>query len=176
MREEQLGVKFRRQHPIGPWVVDFYSWEAGLVVEVDGDSHFTPQAREYDAARTESLEALGLRVVRITNDDVFRRREAVLLHILEAAQEAVPSEDHYRQWRRGATLKTGDVVFFGRDLQAAEITAVESLEAWEEVYDLEVEGVHSFLTEVCAVHDCSVPARTPENPQRGGSRFQRQRR
>jgi very-short-patch-repair endonuclease len=64
LRRQQLGVKFRRQHPIGPYIADFYSWEAGLVVEVDGDTHFTPEMQEYDAIRTQYLESLGLQVLR----------------------------------------------------------------------------------------------------------------
>ncbi|MBC7264043.1 MAG: DUF559 domain-containing protein [Chloroflexi bacterium] len=164
LRGKQLGVKFRRQHPIGPYIVDFYSWEAGLVVEVDGDSHFAPESQEYDAARTEYLEALGLNIMRVTNEDVLHHREAVLECILEATQEAAPSEDHYRQWRRAVTLKVGDIVFAlpdvgesqgGVNLQPAGITSIECVESEEEVYDLEVEGAHTFLTDVCAVHNCS---------------------
>ena len=154
LRRTSLGVKFRRQHPIGPWIADFYSWEAGLVVEVDGDSHFTPEAISRDAERTEYLEALGLRVLRVTNEDVFRRREAVVQHILEALLEALPSDDHYRQWRCATTLKAGDVVFFARDLEPVEISVIEQAQTGATVYGLELERACSFVTTVCAVHGC----------------------
>jgi very-short-patch-repair endonuclease len=77
------GLKFRRQHAIGPYVADFYCHEASLVVELDGMSH--DGRAEADAQRTRYLESLGLRVVRISNDDVLRDREAVAIAILRAA-------------------------------------------------------------------------------------------
>ncbi len=55
---------------------------------------------------------------------------------------------------RAATLKVGDIVFFGTSKRPVEITAIEQVETEEEVYDLQVEGAHSFLTQVCAVRTC----------------------
>lgn len=66
-----LPHKFRRQRPFGRFIVDFYCAELKLVIEVDGDSHFTEQGMAYDAERTRFLESLGLRVVRFTNAEVF---------------------------------------------------------------------------------------------------------
>jgi very-short-patch-repair endonuclease len=80
LRNGQIGgLKFRRQHPIGAYVVDFYCHSAGLVVEVDGMSHDNKMTR--DAARSEYLEAQGLRVVRVTNEDVMRDLDAVTREI-----------------------------------------------------------------------------------------------
>jgi very-short-patch-repair endonuclease len=79
LRDSQLeGLKFRRQHPLGRFIVDFYCAEKKLVIEVDGDTHFTPEQMEYDAARTEWLEEQGLRVARVTNDEVMENLDAVL--------------------------------------------------------------------------------------------------
>ena len=72
-----------RQKPLGNYIVDFYCSEKLLVVEVDGDSHFTNDAQEYDARRTEFLNGYGLKVVRFTNDDVTQRFEAVCAKIEE---------------------------------------------------------------------------------------------
>ena len=63
------GRKFRRQHPIGPYIVDFYCHEVGLVVELDGRSH--DAQIDYDAARTAWLESEGYRVVRFANAQVM---------------------------------------------------------------------------------------------------------
>jgi len=63
------GLKFRRQHPIGPYVVDFYCHDVQLVVEVDGASHEDRLA--HDRKRTAYLEQQGLRVFRVTNQDVL---------------------------------------------------------------------------------------------------------
>ncbi len=72
------GFKFRRQHPIGRYIVDFYSQSAKLVVEVDGDSHVGLAAEARDAGRTAWLLEQGYRVVRFTNEDVVKRFDAVL--------------------------------------------------------------------------------------------------
>ncbi|HEB64244.1 MAG TPA: DUF559 domain-containing protein, partial [Chloroflexi bacterium] len=86
LRRRQLGVKFRRQHAIDRFIVDFYSAEARLVVEVDGPVH--QYRREEDAIRQEFLESQGLRVLRFTNEEVLTQIEAVLERIHEAVQAA----------------------------------------------------------------------------------------
>src|SRR4051794_22135472 len=69
VRGKQLyGHKFRRQHPIGRFIADFYCAEARLVIELDGESHAAQQ--EYDAIRTAYLQAQGYRVIRFTNQAV----------------------------------------------------------------------------------------------------------
>lgn len=67
--------KFLRQKPIDNYIADFYCSELRLVIEIDGDSHAV--AIEYDAVRTKVLEALGLIVVRYTNDEVLRSIQGV---------------------------------------------------------------------------------------------------
>jgi very-short-patch-repair endonuclease len=85
LRGKNLGrFKFRRQHAIEPYIVDFYCAAAELVIELDGESHEGRQ--EYDAERSEFLRDLGLRVVRFTNDDVLTNLEGVADAILAAAQ------------------------------------------------------------------------------------------
>jgi very-short-patch-repair endonuclease len=72
LRDRRLaGVKFRRQHPIGPYVVDFYCVSRGLVVELDGQSH--ADAGREDQIRQNYLESVvGLRVFRVAHDNVVR--------------------------------------------------------------------------------------------------------
>jgi very-short-patch-repair endonuclease len=84
LRGGQLaGLKFRRQHPIGPYIADFYCHSASLVVELDGMSHDT--TREYDQRRDEYLKRQGLTVLRILNDEVMSDLDAVAMAILAAA-------------------------------------------------------------------------------------------
>ena len=78
LRDRRLGVKFRRQQPVGPYVVDFLSIEAALVVELDGSQHHA----DLDADRTRFLERRGHRVLRFWNHDVLVHTEAVLEQIL----------------------------------------------------------------------------------------------
>ncbi len=86
LRDRRLGgFKFRRQYPMGRFIVDFYCAACKVVVEVDGDSH--AEQLQYDAARTESLQAHGCRVIRFTNREVGNQLAAVLEAILEECQK-----------------------------------------------------------------------------------------
>jgi very-short-patch-repair endonuclease len=73
-----LGCKFRRQHSVGAFVIDFYSPEIRLAIELDGDGHFREGAREYDQQRTQFIERFGIRVMRILNSDVYENLGGVL--------------------------------------------------------------------------------------------------
>ena len=73
-----MNLKFRRQHVIAPYIVDFYCHELDLVIELDGSQHGIDDAIEYDAERTKFLEALDLKVVRYWNHDVLGRTDVVL--------------------------------------------------------------------------------------------------
>ncbi len=77
--------KFRvlRQRPIDNFIVDFYCAELRLVIEVDGDSHFTMEGKAHDLERTQILEAYGLKVVRFSNDEVLNNFEGVYMRIEE---------------------------------------------------------------------------------------------
>ena len=81
LRRQQLGVTFRRQHVIGPFVVDFCCLTARLIVELDGSIHDLENMREQDAWRTKYLEERGFTVIRFTNDDVLTQSEAVIAAI-----------------------------------------------------------------------------------------------
>ncbi len=73
-----LGCKFRRQYSVGTYMLDFYSPEVKLAIELDGDSHFQPGAREYDARRQDFIESFGIHVVRVLNCDVYENLDGVL--------------------------------------------------------------------------------------------------
>jgi hypothetical protein len=77
-------MKFRRQHPLGPYVLDFVCLEAGLVVELDGGQHAEPKAVVYDQRRTCFLESQGFRVVRFWNNDVMSNLEGVLQTLFDS--------------------------------------------------------------------------------------------
>ena len=73
------GLKFRRQHPIGPYVADFCCPQEKLIIELDGDSHI--YTTDKDNARTEYLNQQGYRVIRFLNEDVLHHVEPVLVAI-----------------------------------------------------------------------------------------------
>lgn len=66
-----------RQRPIAWFIVDFYCPALKWVIEVDGDSHFTPEGQRYDQERSRVLESYGLKIIRFTNDQVMNEFEAV---------------------------------------------------------------------------------------------------
>jgi very-short-patch-repair endonuclease len=76
-----LPIRFTRQKPLGEYIADFYCAGEMLVIEVDGDSHFTNAGERYDAYRTGELEAKGVRVLRFTNLEVMQQFEAVCQRI-----------------------------------------------------------------------------------------------
>ena len=86
LRNRRTGFKFRRQHPVERFIVDFYCADAKLLIEVDGESHLKLAQEEYDKARTEYLEELGYKVIRFTNNDVRYNIDAVAGETLQAIE------------------------------------------------------------------------------------------
>jgi very-short-patch-repair endonuclease len=79
LRAEQLpGLHIRRQHPLGPFVVDFYHAPSRTVIEIDGDVHALPERVIHDRRRALWLMEHGYRILRFTNEDVLKRLEGVL--------------------------------------------------------------------------------------------------
>ncbi len=81
LRRRQLGVRFRRQEPIGPYIADFVCRASRLVVELDGWAH---EDLERDLDRDAAMESRGYTVLRFTNDDVYQDVDAVLDAIADA--------------------------------------------------------------------------------------------
>ena len=93
LRSRQInGAKFRRQHPIGPYVVDFCCLENKLIVELDGGQHV--EQKEADRVRTEALQAVGFRVLRFWNDEVLTKMEEVLEEIVRHLDSAKSLDPH----------------------------------------------------------------------------------
>ncbi|MBS1592534.1 MAG: leucine--tRNA ligase [Bacteroidetes bacterium] len=84
LRNNQLDVKFRRQHPIENFIVDFVCLQKRLIIEVDGGYHNIPEQKELDEVRTIELENIGFTVIRFTNEEVIHSTDAVLNKIKKA--------------------------------------------------------------------------------------------
>ena len=78
------GLRFRRQHPIGPYVVDFYCAQHRLAVEVDGEVHATERGQERDAERDQWIESSGVLIIRIPSVVVLTDMDEALRRIAEA--------------------------------------------------------------------------------------------
>ena len=92
------GCKFRRQHPLGPFIVDFCCPSRRLIIELDGDIH--EEQQEQDAARTRHLEAFGYRVLRFDNLDIANRMD----HVLETIATTLQTDNSSplsQDWERG---------------------------------------------------------------------------
>jgi len=82
-----LGMKFRRQHPIGKFVVDFYCQQSRLVVELDGGVHAQPSQMRKDSTKDAYLKRLGIRVLRLPNGMVLEDPEMFCRKVYDAATE-----------------------------------------------------------------------------------------
>jgi cyclase len=91
LRLKQLGVKFRRQHPINIYIADFYCHEKKLVIEVDGDYHLISDQKEYDELRTEDLKEYGIEVIRFNNEEVLNEIDKVVKKIKEVIARRAPA-------------------------------------------------------------------------------------
>src|SRR6187200_3119501 len=81
------GLRFRRQHPIGHYIADFFCHKAKLVVEIDGSIHTRPDIKEKDDIRQKELENLGYFTIRFTNEQVMKDIEVVIKTITEKTVE-----------------------------------------------------------------------------------------
>src|ERR1700691_3376402 len=80
------GIKFRRQQPIGKYIVDFFCPASKLIVELDGSQHHLAETAAYDQERTRWLEEHGYHVLRFQNADVIKQRDVVFDSILAVAK------------------------------------------------------------------------------------------
>ena len=83
-------VKFRRQHPVDIFVLDFYCHELNLAIEVDGEIHLSAEVREYDEGRSYELENFGIKILRFTNKQIFENLDEVQTSILMTINDITP--------------------------------------------------------------------------------------
>jgi very-short-patch-repair endonuclease len=90
IRNDQLGVNFRRQHAVGNYIPDFVCIEKKLIIELDGSQHL--EQEEYDEERTKYLNSLGYKVTRFWNNDVTNNIDGVILAIIYAMENETTKE------------------------------------------------------------------------------------
>jgi very-short-patch-repair endonuclease len=88
-RDQFQGLRFRRQHPIGPYIADFVCAKLKLVIEVDGETHHTPEQLVHDARQRDYMESRGWREMRVTNQDVYDDLDNVLESIWRETRRGV---------------------------------------------------------------------------------------
>lgn len=83
LKNEQLGVIFRRQFGIGPYITDFYCHKYKLIIELDGSQHYYEKGIEYDTVRDNYLKSLDYTVLRFSNNEVLQSIDGVIMKIKE---------------------------------------------------------------------------------------------
>ena len=88
LKNSRFGYKFRRQHSIGGYIVDFYCPSKKLVIEIDGSQHL--KNKEYDKVRSDYFEGLGIKIIRFTNKEVSTETESVVSKIRKVFVSSPP--------------------------------------------------------------------------------------
>lgn len=81
LRNKQMGIKFRRQHGIGHYIADFYCPELKMVIEIDGESHFSEESKDSDKIRDDFMLSLGIKTIRLKNNDIMKNIDGVYQYI-----------------------------------------------------------------------------------------------
>ena len=97
LSRQVLGLKFRRQHPLGSYFADFACIEIGLIVELDGGHHGEALAVAYDRKRSADLALMGYQVLRFWDNEVLTQTDAVLEKISQAAHTLTPTLSRKRE-------------------------------------------------------------------------------
>ena len=117
LRRKQLNnLKFRRQHPIGDYIADFYCPEKNLVIELDGSIHDNKEQKEHDQLRDAIMQQHNITVIRFTNDDVFEKTENILQTIIDVSNKPPRST----KWRGVGGEETCLQKYFGTDEEIME--------------------------------------------------------
>lgn len=90
LRQNQLGEKFRRQHPVKDFIVDFYCHKQKLIIEVDGSIHRIPEVADLDKGREFELKELVLKIIRFTNEEIFNNLNDVIRQIKDEINPPTP--------------------------------------------------------------------------------------
>ncbi len=85
--KQVLGLRFRRQHPVSKYIVDFYCHSAKLVIELDGKIHLAK--KEQDKERTKEIEELGLLIIRFQNEEVEKKIDEVVVKVKDKVKEII---------------------------------------------------------------------------------------
>jgi very-short-patch-repair endonuclease len=94
LRGKQLdGFRFRKQHPLGCYILDFYCPAVKLAIELDGGQHNSPEGQRRDLDRTEYLQTEGIRVLRFWNNEVQNNLDGTLQQVKKALHEYSPPDD-----------------------------------------------------------------------------------
>lgn len=87
-----LGLRFKPQHPVDVYIVDFYCRKLKLIIEIDGGVHLKTDQKEYDSGRTHELNSLGIEVLRFTNEQIISSLEKVIEEIMKVCNQCISNQ------------------------------------------------------------------------------------
>jgi adenine-specific DNA-methyltransferase len=154
LRKKQLGTRFRRQHPMGPFILDFYAPEVRLAIEVDGAVHDLAEQKDYDNFRQKLIEQHNTEFMRFRNSELENSPEAVALQVAAKVTERRSQFDHKVQWIPAGELQPGMSVFACGQKDVHIVKRIRPISTTEMVYNLRVAEDNSYVTETCTVHNC----------------------
>ncbi|MGO9569972.1 MAG: DUF559 domain-containing protein [Desulfomonilaceae bacterium] len=154
LRKKQLGARFRRQHPMGPFILDFYAPEVRLAIEVDGAVHDFAEQKEYDNFRQKLIEQHNTEFMRFRNSELEDAPEAVAVQVEAKVTERRSQFDHKVQWVPAGELRPGMSVFACGQRDVLIVKGIRRFSTTETVYNLRVAEDNSYVTETCTVHNC----------------------
>ena len=167
LRNHSLKVRFRRQHPMGDFVLDFYCPQARLAIEVDGGIHDFPGQEEYDRFRQRLIEYHEVAFLRFTNADLQGQVPRVLGLIAKKVRERLVRFDHAIAWIPAKDCIARTILIAGGRTHCAKSTRHVMVQ--DEFYELVVAEDGSFLTEFCSLRGQYPALTSPHPPSRRSS-------
>jgi len=149
LRSNSLNVKFRRQHPMGDFVLDFYCPRIRLAIEVDGGVHDSADQEEYDRFRQRLIEDHEVAFLRFSNVEVLKQIWGVIDRVANKVRERLVRFDHSIAWIRAEDCTVRSVLAAGA--QAYSVRSVRRVAVQDEFCALTVEKDGSALTEFCGL-------------------------
>jgi adenine-specific DNA-methyltransferase len=150
LRNKAIGFKFRRQHPIGPYIADFYSRDAALVIEIDGaEAHGSDDARLYDHQRDDYMRSLGLGVLRVSARDVMHDISGTYDLVRRTCMQRTSAARAH--WCAASDLVLGDLVFRTQRAQGIPLVQIVQKQADTMIWTIQVEEGCSVVTQMCIV-------------------------
>ncbi len=163
VRNKQFGGwKFRRQHVVGKYILDFYCHEAHCAIELDGGGHAEAEQQEYDAERTAFLEQLGIHVLRIWNNELLSNSDAVLAYVFDILTQRTSADIHLTRPSDDYLTRPSDTLSFKERDGDKERNTQDTL-SFKETAEKQI-GVHE------AYNYLTRPSDTLSFKERGGER------
>lgn len=153
LRGKSLGIKFRRQHSLGPFILDFFAPSVRVAIELDGGIHEEEYQGAYDLFRQECVEMFGIQFIRLSNEEVLRNVGEALDRIRYIVKSREAFLDYGVLWVPAEDLRVDDSVFAEGTSEIRTVSGIKRLCVREPLCSLGVANDNSYVTDVCTVRN-----------------------